>query len=396
VSAPLPGLASTPLDDVRVLDLSRLLPGPFATLVLADMGATVDKIEDPGQGDYLRHMPPQVGEQNVAFGMLNRGKRSAVLDLKSPEGQQALSQMVGTYDVLFEQFRPGVLARLGLDPATLRERHPRLIICSLTGYGQTGPLAKRAGHDLNYLARSGVLGAQGPAAQAPQLPGFQLADISGGLWSVVAILAALRHRDHTGEGAWLDIAMSEGTVPFYLTSLGAALAGHPGRRGDEQLTGAIAPYGVYPTKDGRWLTLAALEPKFWITFCSTFGREPSMSDLVPGEHQVQVKAWVEGVTRAKTVDEWRAYAGTHDVPIEPVLSLDEVAGDEHLAARQVFTKIATPEGDVPQVRTPVTPRREPSETKLAPRQGEQTRLILEQAGLAGAVIDELFAAGVAR
>jgi alpha-methylacyl-CoA racemase len=241
-----------------------------------------------------------------------------------------------------------------------------------------------------------VLGAQGPAAQAPQLPGFQLADISGGLWSVVAILAALRHRDHTGEGAWLDIAMSEGTVPFYLTSLGAALAGHPGRRGDEQLTGAIAPYGVYPTKDGRWLTLAALEPKFWITFCSTFGREPSMSDLVPGEHQVQVKAWVEGVTRAKTVDEWRAYAGTHDVPIEPVLSLDEVAGDEHLAARQVFTKIATPEGDVPQVRTPVTPRREPSETKLAPRQGEQTRLILEQAGLAGAVIDELFAAGVAR
>lgn len=396
MSAPLPGLASTPLDDVRVLDLSRLLPGPFATLVLADMGATVDKIEDPGQGDYLRHMPPQVGEQNVAFGMLNRGKRSAVLDLKSPEGQQALSQMVGTYDVLFEQFRPGVLARLGLDPATLRERHPRLIICSLTGYGQTGPLAKRAGHDLNYLARSGVLGAQGPAAQAPQLPGFQLADISGGLWSVVAILAALRHRDHTGEGAWLDIAMSEGTVPFYLTSLGAALAGHPGRRGDEQLTGAIAPYGVYPTKDGRWLTLAALEPKFWITFCSTFGREPSMSDLVPGEHQVQVKAWVEGVTRAKTVDEWRAYAGTHDVPIEPVLSLDEVAGDEHLAARQVFTKIATPEGDVPQVRTPVTPRREPSETKLAPRQGEQTRLILEQAGLAGAVIDELFAAGVAR
>ncbi|MBK6513818.1 MAG: CoA transferase [Polyangiaceae bacterium] len=396
MSAPLPGLASTPLDDVRVLDLSRLLPGPFATLVLADMGATVDKIEDPGQGDYLRHMPPQVGEQNVAFGMLNRGKRSAVLDLKSPEGQQALSQMVGTYDVLFEQFRPGVLARLGLDPATLRERHPRLIICSLTGYGQTGPLAKRAGHDLNYLARSGVLGAQGPAAQAPQLPGFQLADISGGLWSVVAILAALRHRDHTGEGAWLDIAMSEGTVPFYLTSLGAALAGHPGRRGDEQLTGAIAPYGVYPTKDGRWLTLAALEPKFWITFCSTFGREPSMSDLVPGEHQVQVKAWVEGVTRAKTVDEWRAYAGTHDVPIEPVLSLDEVAGDEHLAARQVFTKIATPDGDVPQVRTPVTPRREPSETKLAPRQGEQTRLILEQAGLAGAVIDELFAAGVAR
>lgn len=398
----LPGLGSRPLSDVRVLDLSRLLPGPFATLVLADLGATVDKIEDPGQGDYLRHMPPQVGDQNVAFGVLNRGKRSAVLDLKRPEGVRALADMLGSYDVLFEQFRPGVLARLGLDPATLREQHPRLIICSLTGYGQTGPLAQRAGHDLNYLARAGVLGAQGPAGGPPQLPGFQLADISGGLWSVLAILAALRHRDHTGEGAWLDIAMSEGTIPFYLTSLGPALVGQAGRRGDEQLTGAIAPYGVYPTKDERWLTLAALEPKFWITFCSTFGRAPSMSDLVPGDHQREVKAWVESVTRSRTVEEWRAYAATHDVPIEPVLDLDELSRDEHLVARQVFGAVATPAGDVPVVRTPLTPRGElaapggPAEPGLAPQQGQHTRLILEQAGLPAATIDALLAGGVAR
>src|SRR3954471_8924918 len=180
-----------PLKGIRILDLSRLLPGPFATLVLADLGATVDKIEDTGGGDYLRHMPPQVAGESAAFQLLNRGKRSAVIDLKKPEGRAAMKRLVGAYDVLFDQFRPGVLARLGLGHDELRAAHPRLVICALTGYGQTGELAQKAGHDLNYLARSGVLGAQGPVDGPPQVPGFQLADFSCGMWSVVAILAAL-------------------------------------------------------------------------------------------------------------------------------------------------------------------------------------------------------------
>lgn len=397
------GHPSRPLTDVRVLDLSRLLPGPFATFVLADLGATVDKIEDPGQGDYLRHMPPQVGGQNVAFGMLNRGKRSAVLDLKKPEGQRALAAIVGSYDVLFEQFRPGVLGRVGLDPATLRQKHPRLIVCSLTGYGQTGPLAQRAGHDLNYLARAGVLGAHGPAGAAPQVPGFQLADISGGMWSVVAILAALRHRDHTGEGAWLDIAMSEGTLPFFLTSLGPALVGDAGERGAETLTGGIAPYGVYETKDARYVTLAALEPKFWITFCSSFQRETSMSDLVPGPHQAALSAWVGDVVRGKTQLEWRAFAETHDVPLEPVLDLSEVSSDPHLVARGMFETVPHPSSapqpggpSVPRLRTPVSPRGPFHTEAPAPKQGEHTKAILEQGGLSSEAIDALMASGVAR
>jgi alpha-methylacyl-CoA racemase len=255
-----------PLEGVRVLDLTRLLPGPFASLVLADLGATVDKVEDPHGGDYLRHMPPAMGDANGAFQLLNRGKRSVVLDLKHAQGRAALLDAVASYDVLFEQFRPGVLDRLGLGHATLRARNPRLVVCALTGYGQSGPLAPRAGHDLNYLARAGILGATGPTAGPPQVPGFQLADVSGGLWSVIGILAALARRERTGEGEVVDIAMCDATVLFAATSFGGALAGHPGGRGDEILTGGIAPYCTYATQDGGAIALGSLEPKFWMAF----------------------------------------------------------------------------------------------------------------------------------
>jgi alpha-methylacyl-CoA racemase len=380
-----------PLRDIRVLDLSRLLPGPFATLVLADLGATVDKIEEPGQGDYLRHLPPQLKDgQNAAFALLNRGKRSAILDLKRPEGKEALRAMLGTYDVLFEQFRPGVLARLGLDPHQLRKDFPRLIVCSLTGYGQAGPLADRAGHDLNYLARAGILGAQGPASGPPQVPGFQLADVSGGMWSVISILAALRHRDHTGEGAWLDIAMSEGTIPFATTSFAAALAGEPGARGAETLTGGIAPYQVYETKDGRAVTLAALEPKFWLAFAAHVGLEASLGDLLAGPHQGETKARLAQVFKEKTLAEWVAWAEGKDCLVEPVLTPEEARHDAHLNARNVFFDIL----GQPQVRTPVTPR----DVSFAPPpgHGEHTRAVLADAGLSAATIESLFAAGAAR
>lgn len=385
------------LAGVRVLDLSRLLPGPFATLVLADLGATVDKIEDPAQGDYLRHMPPQIGGCNVAYGMLNRGKRSAVLDLKKPDGQAALRAMLPSYDVLFEQFRPGVLARLSLDPAALQRLHPGLIICSLSGYGQTGPYVRRAGHDLNYLARSGVLGAQGPQHGAPQVPGFQLADISGGMWSVIAILAALRQRAASGEGAWLDVAMSEGTLPFMLTSLGPALVGKSGQRGDEQLTGGIAPYGVYASKDGVQMTFAALEPKFWAAFCAAEQRTISLSDLMPGEHQAELKAWVSKVFSSRTAEEWEAFATEADLPIEPVLSPAQVAQDPHIVAREMLGTMTLPDGTaLPQLRTPVTPSQVLANASAPPAQGEHTRAILQQAGLPTSQVDALFASGIAR
>ncbi len=379
-----------PLDDTRVLDLSRLIPGPLATLVLADLGAVVDKIEEPEAGDYLRHLPPQVDGSNVAFGMLNRGKRSAVLDLKREEGRAALRQMLGTYDVLFEQFRPGVLSRLGLDPKELRAQYPRLVICSLTGYGQNGPLSQKAGHDVNYLARAGLLGAQGPSGDAPQLPGFQLADVSGGMWCVIGILAALRHRDRTGEGAWLDVAMSEGTIPFATTSFAAALGGAPQHRGDETLTGGIAPYQIYPTKDGGAVALAALEPKFWMAFAALVGLEPSMGDLLCGPHQDALRGRLRELFLSKTLPEWVAWSKDKDCLLEPVLSPAEARADEHLQLRDVF--FDTPTG--PQFRTPVTPRG--VTFGPPPRQGEHTRSVLADAGLSVPSVDRLFAAGVAK
>jgi alpha-methylacyl-CoA racemase len=383
-----------PLKDLRVLDLSRLLPGPFATLVLADLGATVDKIEDTAGGDYLRHMPPQVAGESIAFQLLNRGKRSAVLDLKKPEGREAMKRLLGSYDVLFEQFRPGVLGRLGFGHDELRAAHPRLVICALTGYGQTGALAQRAGHDLNYLARAGVLGAQGPAEGPPQVPGVQMADISGGMWCVIAILAALAERTRTGQGRILDVAMTDGVLGFASTALGAALAGTPVLRGDEALSGGIAPYQTYVSKDGHPITLAALEPKFWMSFCSAVGLPTSMDGLVGGPHQLLLKRQVAEIFASRTREEWTRFGAEHDCCVEPVLASHEVSTDPHLASRDLFFRIPSPRGEIPQFRTPVTPR--DGAFAPPPRAGEHTRPILREAGLSDAEIDALITSGAAR
>ena len=279
--------------------------------------------------------------------------------------------------MVVDQFRPGVLDRLGLGHAALRAANPRLIVCALTGYGQTGPLAHRAGHDIDYLARAGVLGAQGPAGAPPAVPGFQMADVSGGLWSVVAILAALAERDKTGEGCVLDVAMSDGVLPFASTTLAPALAGLTTRRGDEVLSGGIAPYNTYLAEDGRPMALGALEPKFWLAFCAAVGLEPSMEALFPGPHQVELKRKVAEVIASRPRDAWVEFAKQHDVCLEPVLAPEELEGDPQLAARGVFFELATPRGPVPQLRLPVTPK----DTSFTPppRMGEHTRDVLRTA-----------------
>ncbi|CAN5764212.1 CaiB/BaiF CoA-transferase family protein [soil metagenome] len=362
-----------PLQGLRVLDLSRLLPGPFASLVLADLGAQVDKIEDTEGGDYLRYMPPQIGSagdaQSAMFLALNRNKRSACLDLKKPLAQAALRKMVKHYDVVLEQFRPGVLGRLGVSHETLLAENPRLIVCALTGYGQTGPLAHRAGHDINYLARAGVLGFQGPAGGAPQPPGFQLADVSGALWSVIAILAAIAERDRTNLGRVVDISMVESSMGFSIATLASVLGGQGSTRGDDALTGGLAGYNVYATKDGRAMSLGALEPKFWMGFCAGVGLEADMSGITPGPHQAELKKKVAAIFADKTRDEWVAFAKERDCCLEPVLEPHELATDEQLCARKAFLEVASPWGALTQLRLPVTPER--SHT-APPRQGEHT------------------------
>ena len=376
-----------PLEGIRVLDLTRLLPGPFATLVLADLGATVDKVEDPGPGDYTRISPPLVGDMSTLFHALNRGKRSAVLNLKSPEGAAALGRLVRHYDVLIEQFRPGVLDRLGVGHQALLEQNPKLIVCALTGYGQGGPLAKRAGHDLNYLARAGLLGLQGPTDGPPQLPAFQLADVSGGMWSVIAILAALREREKTGKGQVLDIAMVDSVIPFASIGLSRALNGEHWPRGGDWLSGGIAPYQCYATKDGQAISLGSLEPKFLMAFASGVGLELDLGAVLPGPHQAELKEKFVAIFKQKTRAEWEAFAKSHDCCLEPVLTPEELLTDPQLVARKVFVESTTPEGKVTQYRTPVTPR--DLEPEPAPRQGEHSQEIFSEAGFSPEEIQTL-------
>lgn len=382
------------LDGIRVLDLSRLLPGPFATQVLADLGARVDKVEDPTGGDYLRMMPPQAGGMNATFHALNRGKRSIVLDLKKAEGRDALLRLVTRYDVLVESFRPGVMDRLGLGWERLSEANPRLIGCAITGYGQTGPLARRAGHDINYVSRSGVLGVTGPEDGPPQAPGVQIADIGGALFGVVGVLAALQERHRTGRGRLVDVSLSESSLAFAVYGLTAQLGGLPTPRGAGPLMGGIAPYDTYRTKDGGAVSLGALEPKFWNAFCQAVGLEADMAALAPGPHQAEWKRRIAEKIAERTRDEWAEVGERTDCCLEPVLTPEELASDPQHAARGVFVQGP---GGLPLPRTPGVPSGAGSAAaEPAPQQGEHGEPILREAGFTDAEIAALRAAGATR
>lgn len=382
-------MTARPLDGIRVLDLSRLLPGPCATMVLADLGAQVDKVEDPQGGDYLRFMPPHHEGLNAPFRMLNRGKRSLVLDLKRPEGRDALLRLIGGYDVLVESFRPGVMKKLGLGWDVLSAANERLVYCAITGYGQDGPLAHRAGHDIDYLARAGVLGLTGPESGPPQIFGVQLADIAGALFGVNGILAALVGRGRTGKGRFVDVSMCEAAMPFATFGLMSAFAGEEVARGLSALAGAIAPFGTYATKDGRAMALGALEPKFWLAFCAAVGLEGDMSALAPGPHQVELKERVRALFASRTFAEWCAIASATDCCLEPVLLPAELLDDPQHVARGALPR----DGSLPYVRTPGA---DAPASGPAPAQGEHSEAILREAGLGTEEIAALRASGVTR
>ncbi|MEM7607563.1 MAG: CaiB/BaiF CoA-transferase family protein [Myxococcota bacterium] len=341
------------LSGVRVLDLSRLLPGPFATKLLADMGAQVDKIEDPGAGDYLRQMPPRPKDgHNRAFAFLNGGKRSAVLDLKSQVGREALLRILPSYDVLLESFRPGVMARLGLGPDVLFERHPSLVLCSISAYGQAGPLADRPGHDLNCVARSGVLALSGPADGAPQTPPMQLADTASGLYAALTIVAALRR----GKAVHLDISMAEAAASFGVFGFATATA----PRGADVLTGGLAIYRCYETSDGKYMSLACLEEKFWRAFCDATGTAFRKEALIPGPHQPALVDEFRALFRTQTQAEWTAVGEQAACCLEPVLTPSELLSDPQSRFRNTY--------DGERLSTPAAP----ASPRPAPAQGEHT------------------------
>jgi alpha-methylacyl-CoA racemase len=382
-----------PLAGLRVLDLSRLLPGPFCTLILSDLGARVDKLEDPHVGDYLRVFPPTAKNGlSGRFNALNRDKRSLCLDLKKPEGKDALLRLASHYDILVESFRPGVLDRLGVGWSALSARNPRLILCSISGYGQTGPYRERAGHDLNYVALAGVLGMCGFNGGDPPVPGVQLADLAGGaLWSAVGILAALHAVRETGRGRQLDVSMCEGSLAFLLPDLGNYdVSGVPPARGKELLNGAAACYGVYRTRDGRHLSVGSLEPKFWSAFNQAIGRPADLSELVaPPAEQQRIRAEIQGILETKTRDEWEAVFAGADACVEPVLGTDELANHPLHKARELFFKL----GDLTQVRTPFG---RPHGHHPPPQLGEQTSEILTESGFSQSDIAALKTARATR
>lgn len=382
-----------PLRGIRVLDLTRLLPGPYATRLLAELGATVIKVEDPNGGDYARWAPPIAGDPPTSglFTEVNRGKKSVALDLKRPEAIAALRVLIAQSDVLVDSFRPGVLARVGLDPRELMTAFPKLIYCAMTGFGLSGPDLLRAGHDIGYLGRAGALAISGPAAE-PVVPGFQTADIGASLVAVSGILAALFERTRTGVGRVVDVSLTESALPFAAAAFGALHGGEPPRRGAEILDGSRPCYAVYRTGDDRFLAVGALEPKFWAAFVGALGL-PELADcaLDTGEAGAAAKARVQAVLSTKTRDEWAAVFREVEACVEPILELEEVEQDAHHRARGVVD----PQG---MIRSPIRVSDwagvgaavgEGEALAKAPGLGEHTEEVLREAGLDASLIEKL-------
>lgn len=327
------------LSGVQVLDLTRLLPGPFCSLLLADMGADVLKVEDTKGGDYARYHPP-VADDGVGafFSALNRNKRAVAIDLKQPRGVALLESLIEDADVLLESFRPGVMERLGLGWERLQELNPRLICCAISGYGQDGPYREKAGHDINYLALSGLLEQTGHPGDPPVVPGFQLADIAGGaLYAALGITAALYGREQTGQGSYIDISMTEGALSLHLPEHGRMRHGASAERGDDILTGGVPCYGVYETSDGQYIAVGSLEPKFWMGLLTVLDEPSLMADgLDRGEAGEAVRARIAVKFKERTRDAWtEVFAGT-DICCEPILSPQEALESELHRTRQMF------------------------------------------------------------
>ncbi len=384
-------MSELPLSGVRVLDLTRLLPGGFCSLLLADLGADVVKVEDTGGGDYVRWAPPYygsdaeqaLGTRSALYLALNRGKRSVRLDLKSEAGLEAFLRLVARHDVVLESFRPGVLDRLGAGYEDLRRVNPRIVYCAITGYGQSGPNAGRAGHDMNYLGLTGLLALTGEPDGRPVQSAGQIADIGGGaLMAAFGVMAALWERERSGEGQLVDVSMTDGALSWLAMVAAAYLCdGRAPGRGEGQLNGGLVCYYPYEAADG-WVTCGALEPKFWAAFCNGVERP----DLIEKQFERPGSdAWreVAEVFRSRTRDEWRDFNDRHDAMIEPVLGLDEALDSELVRARDMLVTVQQPRlGEVRLLGQPLKLSRTPADdSRPAPALGEHTQEVLGEAGL---------------
>lgn len=375
-----------PLAGIRILDLTRLLPGGLCTMMLADLGADVVKIEDPNGGDYARWMPPMIGDQGVYFRMLNRNKRSMILDLKLEQGQAVLKRLAEKTDVLIEGFRPGVMQRLNCDFATLKTINPRLIYCALSGWGADGPYAQRSGHDLNYVSTAGLTGAM----ESPQVFGGQVADMGGAYVAVGGILAALFRRERTSAGGFVDASLFEASLPFALYPWVEAVISGTGS-GQGVLTGGAACYRVYKTRDGQHISLAALEPKFWANFCAAVERPDLIADYLAPERQPYLRRELEGLFSQRTADEWQTLLEPADCCFARVNPPEALADNPQVQARGMA---GIGNDGAPWMRSPLRLDGEALERVPVPAYGQHTRAVLNDNGYSHDEIAALLAAKV--
>jgi alpha-methylacyl-CoA racemase len=375
---------------MRVLDFSRLLPGPYCSRILADFGFEVIRVEPPGGSDWSRYVPPldpNTG-QGVLFHALNRGKKSLTVNLKTDEGRAILLRLVETADVLLETFRPGVMERLGLGYETLAQVNPRLVYCALSGYGLVGPYRERAGHDLNYQGLAGMLDLTGPRGGPPSMPGIPVVDLSGALWAATGILLALLKREHSGKGQRVDSSLLGAALSLLPLAVAELKGGQPPARGAGELSGGLVCCNLYETRDGRIMSLSALEPEFWAAFCQAIGREDllgqQLAPALPGEPAYDELC---ALFLSRTQQEWHELLEGVDACCEPVYSIEESLASAPVQALDMLTD----EG----LRPPVQLSRQPMQTATtAPLPGEHTAAILAELGYDTARLEELQSQGV--
>jgi crotonobetainyl-CoA:carnitine CoA-transferase CaiB-like acyl-CoA transferase len=392
-----------PLEGISILDLTRLLPGPYGTMLLGDLGAEVIKIEEPEQGDYARWYPPHINQVGSRHLLLNRNKKSITLNLKKPEGRSILLKMVEKgADVLIEQFRPGVMDRLGVGYKDLEKVNSRLVYCALTGFGQDGPYRDLAGHDINYIGIGGILGITGPKGGPPALPGTQIADlVAGGLYAVIGILTALMGRQKTGRGQFVDVSMLDGVVSLIPDSAALFFAeGESPRMGERRLTGGLPQYQTYRTKDGKYLAVGALEDKFWANLARALGK-PDWAQRVPREKEPRTQEIKEEMIRiflTKTRQEWLDILMKEDTCVTAVHSLEETFSDPHVLHRKMLVEVPHPKaGRIRQIGVPIKFSETPGEVLApAPEIGEHTEEILNGLGYNQKSIERLRKEGVIR
>lgn len=374
-------MSNLPLKGITVLDLSRLIPGPFCSLILSDLGARVIKLEDTDRGDYLREIPPVIDRRGGAlYQALNRNKESVVVDLKKKKGKEVFSKLIKRSDVLLESFRPGVMSRLGFSYNKLKKINPKIILASISGFGQRGPNSHRAGHDLNYLSIAGVL-------SPPENPSIQWSDlVGGGLWGALSILVALYQRKKTKKGTYLDISMTDGMTFLNLGNIVMSQLGTP----LNILSGVLARYHVYKTADGEYVSLAALENKFWNRFCDLIGKSGWKSsnnqylDLSP-----KVCRELSAIFSKKGIKHWVKLGQKNDICLMPVLNPAEILTSSQFKSRGFFLKSSA---GAKNVIFPVTPRFSAGKYqkfKKPPKKGGSTVKILKGLGYSKREIDEL-------